>query len=92
MTANAGSGEQEWYTIEIAGSLDTHWSEWFSGLTIAAHESEPSRTTLTGRIDQTTLRGIVNRLWDLNLILISVQRLDSSPCTGAHREGKGART
>ena len=92
MTANAHSKEQDLYQIEIAGSLDARWSEWFSGLTITAHESEPPRTTLTGRVDQTALRGIVNRLWDLNLTLISVQRLCTSPCRGASREEKGART
>jgi len=44
---------------------------------------------LTGLVDQTALRGILNRLWDLNLTLISVRRLPTSPRAGAPGQEHG---
>jgi hypothetical protein len=65
------------YRIEIEGRLDPRWSGWFNGLTIAVEGQDPLVTTLNGAIpDQASLRGILNKIWDLNLSLISVNRLD----------------
>ena len=66
------------YQISVEGRLDESWSGWFDGLTMtsAAERGQPI-TILTGPIaDQSALRGILNRIWDLNLIVISVERLD----------------
>jgi hypothetical protein len=67
------------YRIRIEGRLDDRWSDWFSGLTIT-YETESDGdtvTTLRGPIaDQAALRGALSRLWDLNLTLISVRRLE----------------
>lgn len=61
------------YQIRIEGRLDGQWSDWFSGLTITALDS--NETLLTGPVaDQVALRGILERLWDLNLVLIAVER------------------
>ena len=62
------------YQIKVQGKLDHRWSDWFSGLTVAVGDASgnPPVTTLTGSIDQAALRGILNRIWDLNLTLISV--------------------
>ncbi len=61
------------YQIRIEGRLDGQWSDWFSGLTITALDN--NETLLTGPVaDQSALRGILERLWDLNLVLISVER------------------
>ena len=61
------------YQIRIEGRLDKQWSDWFSGLTITSLDS--NETLLTGPVaDQVALRGILERLWDLNLVLISVER------------------
>ncbi len=69
-------GKPYWYEIRIEGQLADRWSEWFEGLTIHA---EPSgETTLTGLLpDQAALFGVLTRIHNLNLILISVCR--SSP-------------
>jgi hypothetical protein len=65
------------YCIEIEGRLDPRWSSWFNGLTITVEGRGPFVTTLTGAVpDQASLRGILNKIWDLNLSLISVNRLD----------------
>ena len=71
--------ERVFYQIQVQGNLDDRWSDWFCGLTIAVedeHADTPPVTTLTGRMDQTTLRGVLNRIWDLNLTLISVVPTD----------------
>ncbi len=65
------------YQIKIEGKLDQSWSDWFSGLTITVEGQSPVSTTITGAVDQSTLRGILTKIWDLNLMLISVTRLDA---------------
>jgi hypothetical protein len=62
------------YQIKVQGTLDEGWVSWFSGMTLAF---ESDTTTLAGAVaDQSALRGILNKLWDLNLVLISVNRLN----------------
>jgi len=58
--------------IQVQGRLDEGcWSDWFGGMAIAF---EGGVTTLTGPVaDQAALRGMLCKLWDLNLTLISVQ-------------------
>jgi hypothetical protein len=69
------------YQIKVLGQLDPDWSDWFSGMVIE-HELDKdglSLTVLTGTIvDQAALRGILHRLWNLNLVLYSVQLLGAS--------------
>ena len=67
------------YQIKVEGKLDQSWSNWFSGLTITVEGKGqgPASTTITGAVDQSTLRGILTKMWDLNLTLISVIRLDA---------------
>jgi hypothetical protein len=68
------------YRITVQGSLDHGWSNWLNGLTVAIDENTSGKmiTTITGKItDQAQLRGILTRLWDLNLALISVVQIDN---------------
>jgi hypothetical protein len=61
------------YLIKVEGQLDKSWSGWFSDLTVTY---EDGGSTLTGHVaDQAALRGILSRIWDLNLELISVVRI-----------------
>ncbi len=67
------------YRIQVQGAVGADWSDWFSGLVLAEDCDAAGRpcTTLTGAVpDQAALRGILNKLWDLNLALVSVTRLD----------------
>ncbi len=67
----------EFYEIKLQGHLDPCWSEWFEGLTLAHLESK--ETLLSGILpDQAALHGLLERIRDLNLTLISVSR--SSSC------------
>lgn len=70
------------YEIKVEGVVNAYWSEWFNGLTLKL-ESEPAPvTTLTGVVpDQAALRGILNKLWDLNVTLISVTPISVAPET-----------
>ena len=61
------------YRIKVRGRLDERWSDWFNGMTIT---SERDITTLTGAVDQAKLRGIVSKIWDLNLTVISVTQIE----------------
>ena len=61
------------YEIRIEGHLGNRWSDWFEGLTI--HNDPDGQTILSGQLlDQAALFGVLARIHDLNLTLISVQR------------------
>ncbi len=64
------------YQITIQGALDPEWAAWLHGLTLTSTEVDGQPvTTLSGPVaDQAALRGILNKLWDLNLTVIGVKR------------------
>ena len=63
------------YQIRIKGHLDPHWSEWFGGLTITLEEA--GETLLTGSVvDQAALHGLLRKVRDLGMPLISVTRVE----------------
>ena len=66
------------YEIKVQGHLDESWSNWFEGMTITVDTEPDSRsiTTLTGEVaDQAALQGILLRIHDLNMELISVTQV-----------------
>jgi len=60
------------YRICIKGHLDKHWMRWFEGLSVSQQPN--GETVISGEMDQSALHGILNRIRDLGLELISVQR------------------
>ncbi len=63
------------YQIIVYGALDQSWCEWFDGLQLTERLDPRGFTTtrLSGALpDQSALRGILNKLWDLNIVLLSV--------------------
>ena len=61
----------EYYEIKIKGHLDKSWSDWFAGLELTHLEGD--ETLLSGLLpDQAALHGLLERIRDLNLKLISV--------------------
>jgi hypothetical protein len=63
------------YEIRVRGVLDSHWSTWFEGLAVTS--DEPGQTVIAGPVaDQAALHGLLAKIRDLGLPLISVHHLD----------------
>jgi len=60
-----------WYEIRVRGHLDVRWAAWFDGLAIARRSD--GTTTIEGPVaDQAALHGLLQKVRDLGLPLISV--------------------
>jgi hypothetical protein len=72
----------EWparYEIRVDGVLDDEWSEWFGGLQV---RNDGDQTVLIGTLpDQPALHGVLDRLRDLGLTLLSLRRLPGADMT-----------
>lgn len=62
------------YEIRVKGLLDQTWSDWFAPLRIV---NEPNgESSLTGAVrDQAELRGLIDKVFDLNMTLLAVHCL-----------------
>lgn len=67
------------YEIRVEGHLGDRWADWFDGLAI---RNDPNgETRLTGLLsDQTALYGVLAKIHNLNLVLVSVIRVSGSEC------------
>ena len=77
-TSQASDPSRAVYRIQVEGAVDEQWSEWFGGMTLATERGSDGTpvTTLSGPVhDQPALRGILNKLWDLNMTLVAVARM-----------------
>lgn len=73
------------YKIRIKGHFDDRWADWFEGLTITREEN--GDTLLTGLVvDQAALYGVLRKVRDLGLPLLSVNRL--TPIQADAADGK----
>jgi hypothetical protein len=72
--------EPQLYEIRLKGHLDDRWADWFEGLTITLEED--GDTLLTGPvIDQAALHGLLKKVRDLGLPLVSVSPVEPGPPT-----------
>ena len=69
-----GRDEQIVYQIRVRGVIDSRWSDWFDSLTIGPQAD--GTTLLTGPVrDQSALHGLLAKIRDLGLPLLSVKRV-----------------
>lgn len=78
MTTSAGQdrscSESQRYQIRLQGHLDSRWANRLDGLAMALQAD--GTTTLTGSLaDQAALHGLLNRIRDLGVPIVSIQRL-----------------
>jgi hypothetical protein len=63
------------YELRVQGVLDARWSVWFEGLRVSSDQA--GQTTIAGTVaDQAALDGLLTKVRDLDLPLLSVRRLD----------------
>ncbi len=71
------------YEITVEGQLDERWLNWFEGMTMRHVEIGPGETILAGEMrDQARLHGVLIKIRDLGLTLVSVQRIEIKNETG----------
>jgi hypothetical protein len=79
------SGDDGDYEIRLRGLIDGRWSSWFDDMSVSTDDGE---TVLRGRVvDQAALHGVLARLRDLGLPLVSVLRVEDP--TGGGGDGGG---
>jgi len=70
--------QHQCYEIRIKGHLGHEWTDWFEGLTITLEED--GNTLLTGPVvDQAALHGLLKKVRDLGMPLLSVCPLEPGP-------------
>ena len=71
----SGPGRPARYEIRVDGVLDDRWADWFGGLQVSA---DGTQTVIAGLLpDQPALHGLLARVRDLGLSLISVRQLSA---------------
>ena len=86
MKTQRRSHAPEPYEIRVAGHLSENWASRFEGL-FMRHDPE-GETVLSGSLDQAALHGVLVKIRNLGLNLISVKRIEAteSSCLGAENE------
>ena len=77
------------YRIIVEGIIDASWSDWLGGLELSAQKEADGTmiTIMSGElIDQAALRGLLNRLWDLNLVVRSIQEINPEQIKPTNKE------
>jgi hypothetical protein len=78
ITSQADFGQPLIYQIRFKGHLDSQWTDWFGGLTITLEDN--GDTLLTGPvIDQAALYGLLKKVRDLGMSLVSVIPVEPGP-------------
>jgi hypothetical protein len=75
---HAALDEPGLYEIRLQGHLHAQWADWFGGLTIAREAD--GETRLAGLVvDQAALHGLLRKVRDLGVLLLSVRRVEPGP-------------
>jgi hypothetical protein len=68
------------YEIRVKGHLDQRWSAWFDGMTIT-NEANGDAIISGSPVDQAALHSLLVKVYNLNLTLISVLRMETDATT-----------
>ena len=77
----SGPEAESTYRIEVQGKIDAGWSEWLDRMTIRYDHDRTGApvSILVGTVtDQSALRGLLTKLWNLNLSVLAVQRVENA--------------
>ena len=90
MSTNDGSkgrcGESQLHEIRVQGQLDARWATWLQGMTLTREDG--GVTSLTGPpMDQAALHGLLARIRDLGLPILSLRRLCANNPNNLKEEG-----
>lgn len=74
------------YRLRVQGHLDDHWSAWFGYLTLIREND--GTTSLSGPVpDQASLHGLLTKIRDLGILLISVEPIEATDQIGCVGDG-----
>ena len=73
---NQGIKKSARYEIKVEGILNKSWLSWFDGMLII--HGDGITTLICEAIDQAALRGILCKIWDLNLFIIAVNQIENN--------------
>jgi hypothetical protein len=73
------------YQIRVPGALDERWSDWIGEITVSVECARGGQmvTSLTGRIDQASLHGLLRCLYSRGVPILSVVCIDQAPANEA---------
>jgi hypothetical protein len=84
----SGPNHPPLYKIRLKGHLGQQWTDWFEGMTIVLQEN--GETLLTGPVvDQPALHGLLKKVRDLGVPLLSVNRVECGQVDGVEPEPLG---
>ncbi len=73
--SSEGNNKPGRYEIRVKGHLDSRWAVWFEGMTITLEDND--NTLLSGQVvDQAALHGLLRKVRDLGMPLLSVMRVE----------------
>jgi hypothetical protein len=84
---HAGGCTMAVYRIRLKERLDEHWSSWLGGLKVV-HEANGETMLIGEVVDQAALHGLLSKVRDLQLTLLSVSSLEEESFIKQAEEGK----
>ena len=82
------AGQPAIYQVRLKGHLGGQWQDWFEGLAISLEDN--GETLLTGPVvDQAALHGLLRKVRDLGMPLVSINRADTRPADTPAADQKG---
>lgn len=87
MTGSSHQSRQEdWYEFRLQGHLGSRWSTWLDGMDLT-HHSDGTTVARGPVVDQAALHGLLARVRDIGLPLLSVTRVEADqPQHATHRD------